>query len=415
MPNPFRFPQGTPSPEEVQDVTAGRSPTGLGGLTLSDVGAFAKRAGSAGMSGAQQALQGLRDPNPSGGLMSQGLGMLGSLGRRLPAAYAAGQGNMAQSQAMMGQVGEQEQAVVQQHKAAQMANALAGLDPSNPGDVAAMAQIAQQYGDTETAIKLMDMLQRGDLERLKLEQKKAEHDLKALAAGRPDLKLVQAEITSYGKTGGDTFKGLVDAQGRIRAGAEQFYNGNPQGFQAAAVGIQKMLDPTSVVRESEYGRSEEFVDLYTKFANVVQKAATGAPTDKVVQDILMLSEQLLREGAAIEQGRWGKEGEKLDRYSIPREDVLGSFLDPNPYLNFGQTESAPAVPAESAPAQTPAPVAPLRVQGPNPETSAAATMSPQEQETAFLEIARQIRQEGIDPNSDEGLRRTAELLSERGF
>lgn len=155
-------PQGPPGPEEVQDVVAGRSPTGLGGLSFSDVAGFAQRAGDVGSS----VLQGLRDPRSGGGA----LGFLGRLGRQLPAAYAAGQGNLAASAALQQNALAQEQAAVQQHQAQQMAQALAGLDPTNPRDVAQMAQVAAQYGDTATAIKLMDMLQSGELARMKAEQ-----------------------------------------------------------------------------------------------------------------------------------------------------------------------------------------------------------------------------------------------------
>lgn len=177
MPNPFRIPQGTPSPEEVQDVTAGRSPTGIGGLTLGGVADFAKRAGGAGMSGAQAALQGLRDPNPSGGLMSQGLGMLGSLGRRLPAAYAAGQGNTAMAAQMQNQVAAQEQAAVAQAQQLQMAEAMAGLDPTDPKDLGKIAQTALQHGDVGTAMQLMDWIITGDAEAAKLAQKKLKESL----------------------------------------------------------------------------------------------------------------------------------------------------------------------------------------------------------------------------------------------
>lgn len=160
--NPFP-PQGPPSAEEVQDVTAGRSPTGIGGLTLKGVADFAQRAGGAGIGAMQSGLQGLRNPQPSGGLVSQGLGLLGSLGRRLPGAYAAGQGQMGQSQVMMNQVAGQEQQ-------AAMNQALAGLDPTNPADLPQIAQIAQSYGDTGTALKIMEMIQSGEMARLKAEQ-----------------------------------------------------------------------------------------------------------------------------------------------------------------------------------------------------------------------------------------------------
>ncbi len=158
QPPDFEF--QTDDPRVVSDVVAGRSPAGQGGLTFNDVVQFAGNVGA----GAGNFMRGLRDPSAQGGglLMSAGQ-MLGNLGRRLPAAYAAGRGDIMGSQAMM-------QSVQGQERAAAMANALAGLDPDNPEHLPEIAQVAMSFGDTGTALQIMSMIESGELARMKAQQ-----------------------------------------------------------------------------------------------------------------------------------------------------------------------------------------------------------------------------------------------------
>jgi hypothetical protein len=152
-----------PQPRHLTNVVRGRNPEGQGGLEMSDVAALAQGAGGAVGRGAMDFFRGLRDPREQSGALGMAGQFLGNIGRRLPAAYTAGRGNQGAASAMMQNVGAEE-------RGAAMAHALSGLDPTNPDDVQQIAQIAMQFGDTGTAMAIMQMIESGELARMKAAQ-----------------------------------------------------------------------------------------------------------------------------------------------------------------------------------------------------------------------------------------------------
>ena len=98
-----------------------------------------------------------------------------------------------------------------------------------------------------------------------------------------------------------------------------------QGSQAVLVTFQKLLDPTSVVRESEYARSSAGLALADRAKGAVERIAKGG-TGVPVSELKKFA-ALAREMAQAQRGSYlstvkERIGRTADRYSIPRELVF---------------------------------------------------------------------------------------------
>ena len=105
------------------------------------------------------------------------------------------------------------------------------------------------------------------------------------------------------------------------------------GDQALVVLYNKMLDPDSVVRESEYARTPQGLSAMSRMQAFAEKVAVGGAgiTDQERKDISRIAKTLLNatgEGYNQEIGRF--EG-LSDLYQVPRENVLTGFDRFNPY------------------------------------------------------------------------------------
>lgn len=102
-----------------------------------------------------------------------------------------------------------------------------------------------------------------------------------------------------------------------------------QGGQAVLVTFQKILDPTSVVRESEFDRSREGLSLMQRATAAVErlsKGGAGVPLDEL-KKYAALAEQIAKAQrdsrlTAIKE----RLGKNADRYNIPRELVFEEEL-----------------------------------------------------------------------------------------
>lgn len=97
-----------------------------------------------------------------------------------------------------------------------------------------------------------------------------------------------------------------------------------QGSQAILVTFQKILDPTSVVRESEYARSAAGQSLLNRIAGGAEQLAKGGAGVRLGE--LEKFANLAREMAKAQKSTLGATRKRLemtaDRYNIPKELVL---------------------------------------------------------------------------------------------
>lgn len=118
------------------------------------------------------------------------------------------------------------------------------------------------------------------------------------------------------------------------------------GSQAVLVTFQKILDPTSVVRESEYARSAQGQALLARMEGAIeqlQKGGAGVPVSEL--------EKFAKVAREMAQGTKGhlnatKEriGKVADRYKIPRELVIEDYDYGNQGASGGGEYEPTAVP-----------------------------------------------------------------------
>lgn len=210
--------------------------------------------------------------------------------------------------------------------------------------------IAQQAGATERT--QLTLSARDMWERLQDSTRRRGQDLDTTPTGdgggpRGVSASTEANIvnrlTNQWQTQSKAAQELDRAIGLMDSGLEAARRGDmAAGSQAVLVTFQKVLDPTSVVRESEYARSasgQAFLSRIRGAVERIQKGGAGVPLDELEKFA-----RLAREAAEVQGKVLGATRERIgrtaDRYRIPRNLVL---------------EDEPAAPVETAPAPPSAP------------------------------------------------------------
>lgn len=96
------------------------------------------------------------------------------------------------------------------------------------------------------------------------------------------------------------------------------------GSQAVLVTFQKVLDPTSVVRESEYARSAAGQALMARIqgaAEQLQKGGAGVPVAEL-EKFASLAREFTSKSQASIQATKERIGKTADRYKIPRDVIF---------------------------------------------------------------------------------------------
>lgn len=122
------------------------------------------------------------------------------------------------------------------------------------------------------------------------------------------------------------------------AGLEAARRGDlAQGAQAVLITFQKILDPTSVVRESEYARSAAGLALDDRVKGAVERLAkggAGVPLTELEKFANLAREAVKKQTTGYTEAIKERIGRQADHFKIPRELVFEDF-------NFAQAAEAP--------------------------------------------------------------------------
>lgn len=194
---------------------------------------------------------------------------------------------------------------------------------------------------------------------LEAEQAETERHNKAFerpGGGRPLTQTAEAGL--IGKLSSDWTKANqttaeMDRQFQImKAGLDRF-EADPNGAsQAVLVTFQKMLDPESVVRESEYARSSQGISMLHRMKGYAERlAAGGAGVPKAdLIEMVKTAQQFKENTKDAPAGARARIEAIADRYNLPHEMV------------FSDKGGAPA------PAQAPAGGGTVKLQAPDGST-----------------------------------------------
>ena len=180
----------------------------------------------------------------------------------------------------------------------------------------------------------------------------------------PDFKDAMRLADSWQKVSG-TARDLIRQRDLMRIGLERAEKGDmAAGSQAVLVTFQKILDPTSVVRESEYARSASGLSLLEQAAGAferLKKGGAGLTVDQLRSFYRLADDAVNKLTGGYVRGERDRIGRFADRYNIPRDVIFSGRLGAAP-----PAAPPPAAPpaAPPQPAAAPAPV--------NPEAAARA-------------------------------------------
>jgi hypothetical protein len=182
---------------------------------------------------------------------------------------------------------------------------------------------------------------------LSLQSKKAVLELEALKAGTPDpakafdqeeklRKEFQARTKVYGELG--TTYSNIESSSKAKSGP---------GDIALITGFMKMLDPGSVVRETEFATARDTAGLYTRLENSLEKAKGGQFLQpKQREEFVNLAKQYL-DSAQKKSGEDKKAlGVVVKNYKLNPDNVFGpettATNDPNIVIVGGRNYTRPA-------------------------------------------------------------------------
>lgn len=117
------------------------------------------------------------------------------------------------------------------------------------------------------------------------------------------------------------YKAMQEAMSSIFASANL---ANPAGDVALVTQFRKLLDPTSVVRESEFAQTAEAGGLITKLqAELSKVSGTGLIAQETRDQIVALGRELMRKADAYERRRREDIDYRADKYGLDKKAIYG--------------------------------------------------------------------------------------------
>jgi hypothetical protein len=174
-----------------------------------------------------------------------------------------------------------------------------------------------------------DKLREGLAETIKLPYELRKLNLEAdalVAAAAGDVsaadkqKLEDSYRGEYTKSAAP-YKAMQEAMSSIFASASL---ANPAGDVALVTQFRKLLDPTSVVRESEFAQTAEAGGLITKLqAELSKVSGTGLIAQETRDQIVTLGRELMRKADAYERRRREDIDYRADKYGLDKKAIYG--------------------------------------------------------------------------------------------
>lgn len=206
----------------------------------------------------------------------------------------------------------------------------------------------QQYGSPAKVEQAKEVEEHKSELRMSEAEFEASLEAKAASGAPPDFTDVSKMGVNYGNRGGKVFKALTWSVGRIRAGYEQYLNAKTSGekavaYQTMVVALNKLLDPQSVVRESEFERTGTYQSLENQLKSALERLKTGSVAPEVMAGISEMGESLYREGVQLQTPIYEEYERKAQRYfgEWGVEDVLSGWEDPRKFAEGPRDMSVP--------------------------------------------------------------------------
>ena len=372
-------------------TTMGDEPVGQGqGVPIARIGKLDVGAGGE-VAPAQGPTPSIMDRLTSfGGAVQQGLEAAAPMARRIGGALSGG--------IAAGRAGDPRAAIpiyaqAQQHE---MMTALSSIDPTTPDGLSEAIKVLMRFGRVDLANGLIDSVQRGQIAQYRRNTELIKASMKAPttrtvrgvdAQGQPEIinqewdrgsgtwsevgrgpatSPVQIDMGQQGvkntlaiqkqyqkaseewKTISDQYQRMEAAYGlwQEQGGGDAGSQTNPQIYQVMGMILSKMLDPTSVVRESEFARTEEFQSAIQRARGFMTKWQTGNVDPQLIRDVYEI-------GGVLEQAARATQQEVTQGFTRWAES---EGLNPD-FIKLGVPEPGGSPAQGMSPAQRPGPTA----------------------------------------------------------
>jgi len=190
--------------------------------------------------------------------------------------------------------------------------------------------------------------------KLGIETKQAVLQLKALESGVGDPKEKFAQEEKIRKEWQGRSKVYGELQGTFNTLKASADSQNGPGDIALITGFMKMLDPGSVVRETEFATARDTAGLYTRLENSLKKAENGQfLNDKQRSEYVALSKKYLDSAQAKAAQERKELGILVTNYKLNPQNVFGAETappQPQPTTEQRRQQAISQIPTGAAPA-----------------------------------------------------------------
>jgi hypothetical protein len=190
--------------------------------------------------------------------------------------------------------------------------------------------------------------------KLGVETKKAVLELKALESGVGDPKEKFAQEEKIRKEWQGRSKMFGELQGTFNTLEASAKSENGPGDIALITGFMKMLDPGSVVRETEFATARDTAGLFTQLTNRLEKAKNGQLLDnKQRNEYIALSKKYLDSAQAKAAQERKDLGIVVTNYKLNPQNVFGAETAPTqppPTAEQRRQQAIGQIPTGAAPA-----------------------------------------------------------------
>ena len=285
----------------------------------------------------------------------------------------------------------------------QMSKELAQIAPNGPSadNLQDITQVFMKYGKPEMAMRALEMVEQNSHRQWQREQGEAgmglqreSLDVRRDAAQKPYTRDPEDELWGWdaegkpaklspaqlgatstaglkdvlqlrkhysAEMGGKNYSEAATAWKQVDRMYKEWDNPPPgtarnrQAGQVLMVMIQKIMDPQSVVRGSEYERSADFISFAERAEYLYERAASGNVTEDLMRDVYAAAKTMMAAASEMQSERYNETSGFLSGEGVEPQRVLRGFINPNEMLS---EVSAVEVPEGIPPGSRPDPSKP---------------------------------------------------------